>query len=171
MINIIKSCAFTGHRPRSFSFGYDEKSEEFLELRNRIKNTIIQVCNAGCRTFYCGMAEGVDLWCGEIVLELKNQFDPPLEICAVVPFIAQPNSNTEINKKRYREIMEASSQRFLVSRNFTKNCYLKRNHYLVDSCDALIAVFDENEERSGTAQTIRYARRKGKKIFLINVKK
>ncbi len=169
MINNIKSCAFTGHRPRSFSFGFDEQSEGFFELRNRIKNTIIQVCNAGCRTFYCGMAEGVDLWCGEIVLELKNQFDPPLEICAVVPFIAQPVTNSEINKKRYRRIMDASSKRFLVSRNFTKDCYKNRNYYLVDSSDALIAVFSEKEKMSGTAQTIRYAKRKGKKIFLISV--
>ncbi len=167
MLDTIKSCAFTGHRPRSFSFGFDESAYEFLELRNRIKNTIIQVCNAGCRTFYCGMAEGVDLWCGEIVLELKDQFDPPLQISAVVPFVSQPATMTEKNKIRYRKIMDASSQRFLVSRNYTKACYQKRNYYLVDSCDALIAVYKSTEERSGTAQTIRYAKRKGKKIFLI----
>ena len=167
MVDSIKSCSFTGHRPRSFSFGYDESSSDFLELRNKIKNTIIQVCNAGCRTFYCGMAEGVDLWCGEVVLELQNQFDPPLEICAVVPFLSQPSSMTKENQLRYRRIMDVSSKRFLVSRNFTKNCYQKRNFYLVDSSDALIAVFKENEERSGTAQTIRYAKRKNKRIFLI----
>ena len=168
MLDSIKTCAFTGHRPRSFSFEYDESSPEFLELRNRIKNTIIQICNAGCRTFFCGMAEGVDLWCGEIVLELKDQFEPPLQICAVVPFLSQPSTMTERNQARYRRIMDASSERFLVSRNFSKNCYQKRNYYLVDSCDALLAVFKEGEERSGTGQTIRYAKRKGKKIFMIS---
>ena len=170
MLENIKSCAFTGHRPRSFSFEYDENSEEFLELRTKIKNTIIQVCNSGCRKFYCGMAEGVDLWCGEIVLELKDSFNPPLEICAVVPFISQPATMTPSNQKRYRKIMEASSERFLVSRNFTKACYQKRNYYLVDSTDALIAVFKAGEERSGTGQTIRYAKKKNKKIFLISAK-
>ena len=170
MLDNITSCSFTGHRPRSFSFEYNESSAEFSALRTRIKNTIIQVCNAGCRKFYCGMAEGVDLWCGEIVLELKDSFDPPLEICAVVPFIAQPVSMTPANQARYRKIMEASSERFLVSRNFTKACYQKRNYYLVDSADALIAVFKVGEERSGTGQTIRYAKKKNKKIFLISVK-
>ena len=170
MIENIKSCAFTGHRPRSFSFVYDENSQEFSELKNKIKNTIIQVCNAGCRVFYCGMAEGVDLWCGETVLELRDRFDPPLEIYAVVPFIAQPTQMSALNQKRYRRIMDAASERFLVSRNFSKNCYQKRNYYMVEKSDALIAVFKENVERSGTAQTIRYARRKGQKIFLISCK-
>ncbi len=170
MLENIQTCAFTGHRPRSFSFGSDESSEEFAELSNKIKNTIIQVCNAGCRTFYCGMAEGVDLWCAEIVLELRDQFDPPLQIHAVVPFVAQPTTMSDINQKRYRRIMDASSERFLVSRNFTKCCYQKRNYFLVDSSEALIAVFNPAEERSGTAQTIRYARRKHKKIFLISSK-
>ena len=166
MLENINSCAFTGHRSRSFSFGSDESSAEFFELKNRIKNTIIQVCNAGCRTFYCGMAEGVDLWCGEIVLELQNQFEPPLQLCAVVPFISQPVTMSEANQIRYRRIMDATANRFLVSRNFTKSCYQKRNYYLVDSCDALIAVYNSKEELSGNAQTIRYAKRKKKKIFL-----
>lgn len=167
----IESCSFTGHRPKSFSFGYNENSPEFEELKNRIKNTIIQVCNAGCRRFYCGMAEGVDLWCGEIVLELRDRFDPPLEICPVIPFLSQPSSMTEKNKERYRTIMDSSDNKFLVSRNYKKNCYQKRNYYLVDSADALIAVYDEENEQSGTGQTVRYARRKNKQIFVISIKK
>ena len=165
----ISSCSFTGHRPKSFSFGYDENSVEFLELKNKIKNTVIQVCNAGCRTFYCGMAEGADLWCAEVVLELKDQYDPPLEICPVIPFLAQPVTMTKKNQIRYRMIMDASERKYLVSSNFTKNCYQKRNYYLVDSADALIAVFDETNSKSGTAQTVRYAKRKEKQIFIIPI--
>lgn len=163
----IESCSFTGHRPGAFSFGYDEDSAEFHNLILKIKNCIIQVCNSGCRTFYCGMAEGVDLWCGEVVLEMKDRFHPPLEIYAVVPFLAQPEGMSQKNKERYRNIMENAKERFLVSRRFTKACYRKRNCFLVDSCDALIAVFDESKQLSGTGQTVRYAKKKGKKIFFI----
>lgn len=165
----VLSCAFTGHRPNSFSFGYNESSPDFLELKNRIRNTIIQVCNAGCRTFYCGMAEGVDLWCGELVLEMQNQFEPPLEICAVVPFLSQPKTMTEKNQLRYRRIMEAASQRYLVSREYSKLCFQKRNRFMVDSSDVIIAVYDESKSRSGTGQTIRYAKQRDRKIFLVEV--
>ncbi len=168
MIDKITSCAFTGHRPKTFSFGYDESSPEFAELYSKIKNLIIQVCNHGCRTFLCGMAEGVDLWCAEIVLELKDQFSPPLSICAVVPYLTQPAPMTAKNKERYRKIMELSKARFLVSRRYSKFCFQKRNRFLVDNSDAVIAVLKPGEEHSGTAQTIRYARRKKKKIWIIS---
>lgn len=166
-MNRIESCAFTGHRPRSFSFGYDEELPDFQNLILKIKNCIIQVCNSGCRTFYCGMAEGVDLWCGELILEMRDRFDPPLQICAVVPFLEQPGNMSKKNQERYRRIMEHSKERFLVSRKFTKSCYQKRNCFLVDSCDAVIAVFDESNAHSGTGQTVRYAKKKGKRVFLI----
>ena len=166
MKNVL-SCAFTGHRPQSFSFGYDETSAEFKALMGRVRNCIIQACNAGCRDFYCGMAEGADLWCGEMIVDMKNSFDPPLEIFPVVPYIAQPDGMSEKNKARYQKIMEASKERFLVGRKFSKSCFQKRNYFLVDSCDAVIAIWDRNHTFSGTAQTIRYAQKKKKKIWII----
>ncbi len=169
MIETIKTCAFTGHRPKSFSFGYNENTEEFLQLKNRIRNSIIQLCNGGCRTFYCGMAEGADLWCGEIVLELQNHYEPPLEICAVVPYLSQPNKMTEKNQERYRRIMNNAKERFLVSREFSEACFLKRNRFLVDNADAIIAVYKDGEDRTGTGQTIRYAKKKRKKILYVFV--
>jgi len=168
MIHSIQSCAFSGHRPKSFSFGYDETSVDFQLLRSKMKNTIIQVCNAGCRAFYCGMAEGVDLWCGEIVLELKETYEPSLEIFPVVPYFSQPDSMCPANKDRYRRIMEAAKERFLVSRAYNKSCFQRRNRFMVDSCDALIAVIREDHLWSGTAQTVRYAEKRNKQVFYIH---
>lgn len=168
MIETINSCAFTGHRPSSFSFGYDETHPDYYSLRSKLKNTIIQVCNAGCRTFYCGMAEGVDLWGGEIVLELMHQFQPKLEIVAVVPYLAQPKTMTPLNQERYRNIMEVAKNRYLVSSQYKKSCFQKRNYFMVDSSDALIAVLKEGREISGTGQTVRYAKKQKKRIFMIS---
>lgn len=168
-MNKIDSCAFTGHRPKSFPFAYNEECNEFYHLTEQIRNTIIQACNAGCRTFYCGMAEGADLLCGEMVLNLKKQYDPELKLICVVPYIDQPKSMTKAYQARYRKIMESADQRYLVSKEYKKQCFYKRNRFMVDSADALIAVFKKGEEYSGTAQTIRYARKKKKCIFLIEI--
>jgi hypothetical protein len=47
--------------------------------------------------------------------------------------------------------------------------YIDRNKDIVDECDILIATPHTNHEtiRSGTFSTIRYARKKGKKIIII----
>ena len=165
----IRSCAFTGHRPKSFSFGYDESDPDFTALRNRMQSAIVQACNAGCRRFYCGMAEGVDLWCGEIVWEMRDFYDPPLEIVAVVPFLGQENAMKTRFYGRYHRIMKTAKERYLVSRTYHKDVYRRRNQFLVDSCDALIAVYDPAQSASGTMQTVRYAEKKGKRIFRIEV--
>lgn len=161
------ACSFTGHRPKSFPFGYREEDIGFQELRARIRDAVISVCNLGCRTFYCGMAEGADLWCGEIVLELRDSFDPPLEICAVVPYLSQPEKMTKKNQQRYRAIMESAKERYLVAKDYHKLCFQKRNLFLVDSCDVLIAVLQSDNDRSGTAQTVRMAKKKNKKVILV----
>jgi hypothetical protein len=48
--------------------------------------------------------------------------------------------------------------------------YLERNHDIVDACDVLIATPAQRNEvlRSGTWATIRYARKKGKEVIIIN---
>ena len=165
----IRSCSFTGHRPKSFPFGYDENNEAFLDLRNKMKSCIIQAMNAGCRRFYCGMAEGVDLWCAEIVLELADFYEPKPEIIAVVPFIGQDKTMKTRFFELYHRVMQSASERYLVSRTYHKDCYRKRNQFLVDSCDALIAVYLSGEPLSGTMQTVHYAERKGRKIFRVIV--
>lgn len=47
--------------------------------------------------------------------------------------------------------------------------YLKRNRDIVDACDVLIATpkTREEERRSGTWSTVRYARNKKKKVIII----
>jgi uncharacterized phage-like protein YoqJ len=51
-------------------------------------------------------------------------------------------------------------------RNYTKGCMQKRNRVLVDSCDTLLAVFDG--QPGGTRHTIDYAKKKGKRVIVLN---
>ena len=42
--------------------------------------------------------------------------------------------------------------------------YKVRNYYMADNSAAVLAFFDERNPRSGTAQTVNYALRQGKKV-------
>lgn len=47
--------------------------------------------------------------------------------------------------------------------------YYKRNRYLVDHADCLVAVYDDNKAvPSGTGMTVQYAQRESKPIILIH---
>jgi len=54
-----------------------------------------------------------------------------------------------------------------VSREYYDGCMLDRNHRLVGAAGTLLAVYN-GERRGGTAETIRYARKLGRRIIILN---
>ena len=64
-------------------------------------------------------------------------------------------------------ILEQARNVVYVSREYTSNCMLKRNHYLVDHSGILLAVYN-GVQRSGTGATVNYARKMGREIIILN---
>ena len=54
-----------------------------------------------------------------------------------------------------------------VSEDYYKGCMLERNRYLVDHSAKLLAVYN-GERRGGTAMTVRYAKKIGREVFVID---
>ena len=54
----------------------------------------------------------------------------------------------------------------MLQREYTPDCMDKRNRYMVDHADYILAVW--NGCPSGTGNTVRYAHKKGKSIIVIN---
>lgn len=54
-----------------------------------------------------------------------------------------------------------------VSREYSVDCMLERNRYLVDHAACLLAVYN-GERRGGTAMTVRYAQREKRKILIVD---
>lgn len=163
---MILSACFTGHRPQSFSFGYDEDSGGFEKLDAAIRAAVIDLCYHGYKRFYTGMAEGVDIWAAETVLSLADKFED-LELIAVIPFAEQKNRMTDDFKKRYEHILDCAAKTIYISDRYTEDCFKKRNYFMVDHSDAVIAVYNPAKWRSGTGQTVRYAEAHQKRVILI----
>ena len=67
-----KTCAFTGHRPQSLPFGFDESDKRCTSLKSVMRDQIVALIeNEGVTHFITGMALGVDMYAAEIVLDLK----------------------------------------------------------------------------------------------------
>lgn len=142
----------------------NEQDPLCADLKKRLLFEIEKCIKDGAANFFCGMARGVDMWCAEIILELKKNY-PQITLSALIPCPTQTLGWTNEEIQRYQHILNECQKKILISQNYTKTCMMKRNQALVDSCDVLIAVFDG--QKGGTANTVKYAQSKGKIIHII----
>lgn len=70
---IEKCCAFTGHRPKKFPWGYNEADARCVALKETLATEIAKLVEAGYTEFFSGMAEGTDTWAALAVLALKKK--------------------------------------------------------------------------------------------------
>ena len=161
-----KSCAFTGHRPDKFSFGFDESHPDCIRLRKAIDQSVARLVQAGITTFYTGMALGVDLWAARAVLALREE-NPALRLVAVQPCATQADRWGEKERETYRSILSQADERICLHESYTRFCMHERNRYMVDRAQYLLAIYDGGES-GGTASTVRYAESRRRNIWLLD---
>lgn len=163
----MKKCAFTGSRPEKMPILQNPESAEYHELISRIRTQIKELTEReGVMTFLSGAAKGIDLIAAETVLELKKDY-PEITLECVVPYLAQADGWSEEHKKQYCSILDRSDKVTVLQDNYSRGCLQKRNRYLVDNADIVLAVW--NGTKGGTEYTIKYARKLNKKLIIINV--
>lgn len=163
----VKVCAFTGHRPIKFAFGYNEAAQECIAVKKALEREIHLLICEGVTVFISGMAQGVDLWAAEILLKLRAA-NPALKLYCAVPYKGHANEWPEGLKKRYDAILEQADRVSAISTSYTPDCFAKRDKWMVDRAQYILAVLKDGEENSGTGQTVKYAEQDGKKIIRIN---
>lgn len=149
-------CCFTGHRPEKLKC-----SEK--EIKNKLESAIDNAIGNGYTHFITGMARGVDIWAAEIVVERKKHYDLNL-ICAI-PHPEFDKYRNEYEKGQYNRIIGQADSVLILSTHYSRYCYQKRNKFMVDNSELVIAAF--GGENGGTKNTIDYAKRK--KIKIINI--
>lgn len=151
----IKSCAFTGHRELDVSFQPEN-----------LWTAVESVIQDGVEKFYCGMAVGFDLLAAEAVLFLKKRY-PQITLTACIPFQKQEKYYSDTDKARYARVLKDADERIIFAEEYTKDAPLKRNRYMAEQADALIAYCKKS--KGGSAYTVRYFKKvkpEGKIIFI-----
>ena len=165
------ACAITGHRPTRFKWKYNENNNGCKRLKRRLKEQLVQLYDKSVRRFYVGGALGTDLWSGELLMELKEQPEySELELILVLPFVGHDDNWDKASRHRLSVLRQHSADVIVAGNeeNPSVSNYRLRNQYMVDHADCLLAVYDNDRNlRSGTMQTVNYARRKMLPIILI----
>ena len=150
-------CCFTGHRPEKLSLSEGE-------IKPLLETAVDNAISDGYVTFITGMAEGVDIWAAEIVLE-KKKHNTALHLICAIPHPGFENKRSEYEKERYMRILQDADYTTTVSDHYFRACYQRRNEFMVDHSSLVIAVW--NGAPSGTQNTIDYAKKKGVKAINI----
>ena len=159
-------CAFTGHRPQNFPWGYNETSPDCVMLKEVLAEQIKTLVDDGVTGFISGMAQGVDLWAAKIVLDLRRK-SPEIKLSCALPCAEQEKKWPSAVQQEYRSILTQAHKVVMVGKEYTKECMLTRNRYMVKYADILLAVY-RGKYQSGTGATVRYAQKLGRKIIMID---
>jgi len=162
------ACAFTGHRPRNLPWKYDETSLDCVQLKRVLEYQILQLIERGVMEFYTGLAQGVDTWAAQIVLQLRER-NPGLRLHCVLPCRNQAENWVAVAKELHQHIQHQADTVVTLSEKYYDGCMLVRNRYLVDHTSVLLAVYN-GSWRSGTGMTVRYAQKLGREIIMIDPK-
>ena len=159
-----ENCCFTGLRPQKLNF--KEDSERYNIIMSKCEKYIIQLIKRyNVTNFISGMALGWDSWCAEEILKLKHRYSNISLECAI-PCSEQDKYWSESDKRRYAEILSKADKVIRLQEKYTSDCMIKRNRYMVNKSLYILALWDRQNE--GTANTIKYALEKERRIIIVN---
>ena len=162
----VKTCCFTGHRPTGLPWINNENDSRCLALKDELSRRLEKIYDAGYRRYLCGMALGCDMYFAEAVLELREKH-PDVSLEAVIPCGSQSEKWSKPQRERYNSLLDRCNKVRVLQINYTPDCMMRRNQYMVDSSSLLLACF--RGKPGGTMNTIVYAQRCGLEVTIIDI--
>lgn len=154
MVDPEKSCCFSGHRNIS--------DDTLCRLHEELLKTIIDLYNEGYKCFIAGGAIGFDMLAAITVLNLKVYY-PDIRLILALPCPDHTRLWSEEDKSLFRRVFERADEKLFISPNYTPSCMSIRNKYMVNHSKVCICYM--NRQRSGTGNTVRYAKNANKRII------
>lgn len=167
-MEVWKTCCFTGHRPARLPWKYDEGTELCLYCKAMLAVEIERAYLEGYRRFLSGMAMGMDLICAEAVLACQSVHSDVL-LEAIIPCENQTKGWPHDQVERHRRILDyiGPNHQILMQSQRTRHCMLRRDQYMVNQSQRIIAVYD-GYSAGGTKYTLGYALQKKLETVIID---
>lgn len=152
-----RTCCVTGHR----SIPNDQTDA----VRQGLEQAVHQAIADGYTAFISGFADGVDLMFAEIISQVMRE-NPGIKLIAAIPY--RKRLETLQRRERTRFLIEQCAEIYVAAEEYLPSVYVKRNRYMVERSDRVIAVYD-GRDSGGTVGTIRLAHQMKKELREIPV--
>lgn len=160
------TCGFTGHRPVKLPWGMNENDSRCIALKEEMAIRLEAIYSAGYTHFICGMAIGCDFYFAEAVIALREKH-PDITLEAAIPCGTQPDKWALKLRQRYNSLLDSCDEVKVLQINYTPDCMMRRNEYIVDNSALMLACFDGRP--GGTMKTLLYAERSGVTTIIIDI--
>ena len=166
----MKTCAITGHRFSRFKFKLQDTNTACKRLKKRLHDQFVLLYEQGVRTYIIGGDLGVDIWSGEILLEMKKLPEySELELIIALPFPEHDRNWHPLFVRRLEYLKRSAKEVVTVGREPGAVSYKRRNYYMIDRADVLVAVYDNDHSvRNPIGQSVNYAKKRELPIILIH---
>lgn len=171
--NKLTTCCFTGHRNRDLPFNGNMHKQGVKNLVSTLQLLIVEAISDGYDTFISGMADGIDLICADIVMQLKaSGRSPDIKLVCALPYSEQFGEIVStLDKYKYTLILRDCDEKVIVSHRDDPDRYKLRNAFMIENSSRLIGAIKNKQRGSGTLQTLNMAKRAGLEIHMISLDK
>jgi len=150
------TCFFTGHRKLP-----KEKIEHIIK---RLDYEIDNLIARGVANFISGGALGFDQIAASLIVA-KKEMRRDIRLIFALPYKNQDELWNDAQKQLYRNLLAEADEVIYISEEYFDGCMKKRNRYMVErSAYCICALLNP---RSGTGQTVRYAKEQG--VWILKV--
>ncbi|MEG1883167.1 MAG: SLOG family protein [Clostridia bacterium] len=149
-----QTCCFTGHRKLP-----KEKIECIVLNLDREIDSLI---SRGVTNYISGGALGFDQIAASLIIA-KKEMGHDVRLVFALPCRNQDEHWNADQKRLYHKLLAEADEIVYVSEEYSDGCMKKRNRYMADRSAYCICA--QLHPMSGTAQTMRYAQRKGLRVI------
>ncbi|MDR0272406.1 MAG: DUF1273 domain-containing protein [Clostridiales bacterium] len=153
----MQKICFTGHRSIS--------EDRIRDIKDEITRILISLADEDITTtLYNGGAKGFDLLAAETAIALKMR-GLPIKLIMVLPSKDYTKNWSPAERAHLHNVLIEANETIYLTEKYYDGCMKVRNQYLVKCSNVCIAYMIN--KRSGTGQTVRFARERG--LTIINL--
>lgn len=144
----LKRLLISGYRSYEMNI-FNQTDPKYLYLREFLKERISHFIEDGVEWFVIGGQLGVELWAGEIILELKEEY-PNVQLAIILPYTSFEENWNEANQALFKRVThQADYVNFSSNKDYESPGQLKGNQvFMIRNTEGAFLVYDRMNEAS-----------------------
>ncbi|MCT8137980.1 DUF1273 domain-containing protein [Anaerobacillus sp. CMMVII] len=145
---MVKVLAVTGYKTHELGI-FDEKHPGIKYIKKVLEKRLLSFIDDGLEWVLISGQLGVELWCAEVVIELKRNY-PQLKLAVLTPFLNQESNWNELKKEQYNRVLQqADFVDSITKREYENPSQLKlKNQFIIEKSDGLLVIYDDDKPGS-----------------------